>query len=661
MSNGEDQTENEDVTVLDTPDGGEGGDDGPQEINAELIGGDDDAPPADGGEQEAPAQAKKPKPPRKPRNSRNHKIELNLQMPEPPAPRRAPAPPPPAPLRPANMYDERRERARAGWYQSLSKLADDVVWFIKRSGPMRDSKKRLVPCGIYADQPMRGPFNTIKVKQLLGGGEYWVTLDDPANPDAEWKGPIDIMGDPILDVSFEPDPTVENDVPEAELPPPGYHPHGHYPGPRGPMPDDPEEWITVFDPKNGIVKRQRKDIEAEAKRPPPQDNSVMIEFLRKQDEQMKLLRDEMEKKAEAARQESLRMMQMLAETLSKKDDGRPDPMAQFIELERARLQSQTEQQKEDLKEARAREERIRDEAEKARKHELELAEKKFDADRRRIEEDKKRAEDERKDEKRRADDLQKAMMESLTKDKQNPVEHMATMFELLQNMQQLFGPKDEDGEPLVPEVKEKTIWEKSLEKLMNAGEKVLTPALQKAAEAVATAAVAQGPPIPRMNLPLPQAPQPTPAIQAPQPSVQQPQQQAPAVNPQQAAEAENQVFEALKAALVHLITGLDSNTPPEQVWASVSKDASLIADQIKTMRGPDDLVQQLTALAQSPIMTENADILLAQVRRMAVGGDRRDWADKLFTVIDPNYKRVVVTPSPTPAAPAANANGNGAK
>ena len=283
------------------------------------------------------------------------------------------------PPTPMSNFNQRREQAKTNFFRQLGSLTEDVTWYIKRVGPVRDSKKRLVPQGIYADKVMRGAVNTIKIKQLLGGGEYMVTLDDPSAMDAEWYGPIEIMGDPFVDVELEADPQIAAAIPEPS------------------DDEDPNEWIKVHDPQRGIIMRQRKDIEAEQRRPAAPDQSV-LDLIRKQDENMKTYQDEQRKRDDERREADRRFMQTIAETLAgPKNSDKPDPMVQFIELERARLHAQTEQQKEDLKEARLREQQIRLDADAARRHELEMAEKKFDAEKKRLDEEKKRLDDDRKE------------------------------------------------------------------------------------------------------------------------------------------------------------------------------------------------------------------------------------------------------------------------
>jgi len=507
--------------------------------------------------------------------------------------------PAPLPRRPS-PFQKQRDRVQNTWLSKLSKFAPDAMWYAKRVGPPY-YRGRKTKVGVFP-KPFMGPVSPELIAGQMGGGLISVTLDDPASDEAEWYGPIEIMWDDVSERGLEP------------------RDHGDGAASEGSTPraqESPNDEVTIFDPQLGMIKRRRADVERQFAR--SRDDLVIEELRRAQAEQQELLRTLLERLAPEARSEAR--------------ESQKSPMEELLRLERERLEADKALKSEELKFLREKLENDRVEAERQRKHDLEVAEKRFEAEKERFANERASLEERLDQERRLAESkIEKAhtTMLEMVNNKTNPLEHVSTLLSTFHEVQELLGgpapagASADGGGPKRP----KTVSELVVDKLVSAADRIfpsVEPILQHAVRSYLDRSVRE---VAGGALPPPAAPAPAlpaPAEARPEGRAQPPREQA------REPVAEFDWGGAVGSAVADLDDGMNRNLPPRAVWDNIRATVAPVAEQLRAYTSVDQLAAELETLASAPALSAHADAIRTVARKAA--GPNRAWAEQFLDVI----------------------------
>jgi len=179
------------------------------------------------------------------------------QPPPPPPPPRAPASPPragraPAPARGRPRRASYEEETTQRQLEFFRNLPPAQKWWLRRVGPKARGDGTEVQCGIYP-QPVHGKLTVEAIFGRIGGGSIQVCAgDDPHVNDVEWLGPVEILGEPRVDIDL--DATRKRAAAQNAMP---------APAPARASEDDPERLVEVYDAERGLfVKVPRSQAQA---------------------------------------------------------------------------------------------------------------------------------------------------------------------------------------------------------------------------------------------------------------------------------------------------------------------------------------------------------------------------------------------------------------
>jgi hypothetical protein len=553
----------------------------------------------------------------------------------------------------------------------LSRLAETVHWTIKRIGP-HEWRGRRVPLGIFADQECAGPVTIPIIKQLLGGGEYQVTLDDATSARATWFGPYKVLGAPRFNIGASEDNEEDDGVPAdfrvATM--------------LGKEAED-EEWITTYDSRlGGYIKRRKKEIEQN-------ERMRMYEDRDKAQTIDPLLQARLDAMAKQSEDMARAITALAAVVAAPKGD---DSMTKFMEMERQRLSDDKaakvqellylrEKLDADRKDAEANRKHEAEKAEASRKHEVEQAEKRFEAEKARIAEDRKSAEARlaadkaalearmESENKRLAQDrqiaeerleaatklseekLEKAheMVMAMMKEKQNPLENFMGLLTTVREVGEIINPAapgaDESEKP-------KSIVEKLFEKAADGISKAwptFEPVLQQRfrdmlAESQQAGQLGFQPPR-QIGVTQPQAPRPATkaAQQQPQPQPQPQPKAAPRPRPQEPMEQpsagptppdpamEAMIVKGVGEVIAEISASIERNLPPKMSWEGIQQAYPMIAPQLKAYGTPEQMAQELMVIAATPQFGHHAAVIADVAGRIV--GSARPWAEGFLAAV----------------------------
>jgi len=502
-------------------------------------------------------------------------------------------------------FQKQRERVQSTWLSKLSKFAPDAMWYAKRAGPPY-YRGRKTKVGVFP-KPFMGPVSPEVIAGQMGGGLISVTLDDPASDEAEWYGPIEIMWDDASEKGLEPRDLDDGAASEAGAS-------------RAQAQEGPNDEVTVFDPQLGMIKRRRADVERQFAR--SRDDVVIEELRRAQAEQQELLRT---------------LLERLAPHPEMAREPQKSPMEELLRLERERLEADKALKAEELKFLREKLENDRLEAERQRKHDLEVAEKRFEAEKERLANERATLEDRLDQERRLAEaKIEKAhtTMLEMVNNKTNPLEHVSTLLSTFHEVQELLGGSAPAAGAMVADggaaKRPKTVSELVVDKLVAAADRIfpsVEPILQHAVRSYLDRSVREvGEGAPRA---VASAAQP-PALPAPA----EPRAEArvhPAREPAREPAVELDWGKAISTAVADLDDGMTRNLPPRAVWDNLRASVAPVADQLRAYTSVDQLAAELETLAGAPALGAHADAIRSVARRAA--GPGRAWAEQFLEVV----------------------------
>jgi len=511
-------------------------------------------------------------------------------------------------------FQKQRERVQSSWLSKLSKFAPDAMWYAKRVGPPY-YRGRKTKVGVYP-KPFMGPVSPETIASQMGGGLISVTLDDPASEEAEWYGPIEIMWDDVSEKGIEPRDLDDGTASEAG-------------SSRGQAQDNPNDEVTVFDPKLGMIKRRRADVERQFAR--SRDDAVIEEVRRAQAEQQELLRTLLER------------LTPLSEPTPR--EPQKSPMEELLRLERERLEADRAVKAEELRFLREKLEKDRLEAERQRKHELEIAERRFEAEKERLATERASLE-ERLDQERRLAEakIEKAhtTMLEMVNQKTNPLEHVSTLLGTFHEVQELLGgasqaaPVEGGGSK-----RSKTVSELVVDKLVAAADRLfpsVEPILQHAVRSYLDRTVREVPasaPRAAVTGAAPPAALPAPAESPPEARAQEGSEPAPELDWGQ----------AIRTTVADLEDGMNRNLPPRAVWENLRASVAPVAEQLRAYGSVDQLAAELETIAGAPPFAAHAEAIRGVARRAK--GEKRVWAEQFLEVArgERTGGRVAVAPA----------------
>jgi hypothetical protein len=377
--------------------------------------------------------------------------------------------------------------------------------------------------------------------------------------------------------------------------------------PGGALSRDEEE-VTVIDPRLGIIKRRRVDVERQAAR--ARDDSILEELRQ-------------------ARKEQQAFLESIVTRLAS-----PEPQKSGVEdllrLERERLEADKAAKAEELRFLREKLESDRAEAERQRKHDLEVAERRFESEKERLATER-AALEERLDQERqlaesKIEKAHTAMLE-IVKNRANPLEHVSSLLSTFHEVQELLGgaAPAASAEEVGPK-RPKTVSELVVDKLVSAADRLfpsVEPILQHAVRSYLDRTVREGA---TQSVPAPAAgltgQPPEPALPAPS---------APAPAPAPAPAAQLDWGKAIGTVVADLEDGMNRNLPPRAVWENLQAAMPPVAEMLRAYGSVDQLVSELETLAAAPAFAAQANSIRAVARKAA--GPSRKWAEQFLDVV----------------------------